>query len=219
MSKWDDESSSSERDAMVTYQLESRGIKDERILDAMRTVPRHIFIPYEDQKHAYKDGPLPIGHEQTISQPYIVASMLQAANLWPHFKVLEVGTGSGYQAAILSHLCKEVHTMEIVKPLAWQAKSILEQIDCHNVTVYDQDAYDGLAEHAPFNAIFFTAATKKIPSSIMDQLAMGGVILAPLSGNGEQQLVRISKTEHGLKEDILYPVMFVPMTGKIEEAS
>lgn len=217
MSKWDDEYLIAERHAMVKFQLEARDITDERILEVMGTIPRHVFIPHDELDNAYKDGAVPIGHGQTISQPYMIALMLQAAHLWPHFKILEIGTGSGYNAAILSSLCHTVHTVEIIKPLAWQANAILNELGFVNVTVHEADGYDGLPKLAPFHAIFLTASPSHIPKPLYDQLALNGVLLAPIHIDGEQVLRRITRTETGFKEEDLLHVNFVPMTGKIEQ--
>jgi len=207
-----------ERLAMVATQIEARGVKDERVLEAMRTVPRHLFVPPAYQDQAYEDHPLPIGEGQTISQPYIVAVMSEALELEGGEKVLEVGTGSGYQAAVLSHLAGEVHTIEIVSVLAERSKKLLADQGYDNVTVYDGDGYAGLPDEAPFDAIMITAAPPSIPEPLKMQLAIGGRLVLPV-GTTYQSLIRLRRTAEDVwkKEDVLPAVVFVPMTGKIQQ--
>jgi protein-L-isoaspartate(D-aspartate) O-methyltransferase len=207
-----------ERIAMVAAQIKARGVKDERVLEAMRAVPRHLFVPAAYQNQAYEDHPLPIGEGQTISQPYIVAVMSEALELEGKEKVLEVGTGSGYQAAVLSHLAAEIHTIEIVSALAERSKTVLAEHGYDNVTVYEGDGYAGLPDEAPFDAIMITAAPPTIPEPLKQQLAIGGRLVLPV-GTTYQSLVRIRRTAEDAwkKEDVLPAVIFVPMTGKIQE--
>lgn len=207
-----------ERLSMVAHQIKARGVKDERVLEAMRTVPRHIFVPPSHQDQAYEDHPLPIGEGQTISQPYIVAVMSEAMELTGKEKVLEVGTGSGYQAAVLSHLCKEVHTIEIVEPLAKRSKEVLKEHGYDNVKVYHGDGYAGLPDEAPFDAIMITAAPPKVPQPLKEQLEIGGKLVLPV-GTTYQSLIRIRRTAEDAwkKEEVLPAVIFVPMTGKIQQ--
>ena len=173
---------------MVNEQLLRRGIKDPRVLDAMQTLPRHSFVPTEDQRLAYSDSPLPIGYGQTISQPYIVALMIEMLALKGSEIVLEVGTGSGYQAAILAYLTREVHTIERHPGLARQATIILEHLGLHNVYVHVGDGSAGLPEYAPYDAIIVAAAAPKVPPALLDQLAPGGRLVIPI-GMRDGQLV------------------------------
>jgi protein-L-isoaspartate(D-aspartate) O-methyltransferase len=204
------------RNDMVREQIEKRGIADERVLDALRTVPRHRFVPKQLEKYAYADEPLPIGEDQTISQPYIVAYMTEKLSLESNDKVLEIGTGSGYQAAILAELCDSVFTIEIVDVLARRASKTLEELGVKNVFVKSGDGYKGWPEHAPFDAIIITAAPTKIPEPLVEQLKVGGRMILPL-GDYSQDLVLISKTKSGVSQQRLLPVRFVPMTGEVED--
>jgi len=207
-----EEKETSERKAMVKDQLEGRGIKDENVLKAMRTVPRHLFVPKKLLKKAYEDTPLPIGYKQTISQPYVVALMSQSAHLSPQDKVLEVGTGSGYQAAILGVLAKEVYTIEIIKPLADLAKKRMKALGYTNVHVKEGDGYSGWVDHAPYDAILMAAATPEIPPPLFEQLKLGGRLIMPLTGKEGQRLISLKKTEEGWVEEFIIPVQFVPLT-------
>lgn len=205
-----------ERLRMVREQIQARGIKDPRVLQAMGSVPRHRFVPASEVSRAYQDSPLPIGHGQTISQPFIVAYMCEALELEGHEKVLEIGTGSGYHAAVLSLLAKEVYTIEILEPLAEAAKKRLKELGYGNVKVFCKDGYKGLPEESPFDGIVVTAAPPEIPQELMKQLKIGGRMVLPV-GKGEQQLLRITRTEQGAKVERLLPVRFVPMVpGKKE---
>jgi len=208
------------REKMVTQQIEARGVKDAKVLDAMRKVPRHLFVPAERREESYEDYPLPIGEGQTISQPYIVAVMSEAMKLKGKEKVLEVGTGSGYQAAVLSLLCKKVYSIEIVTVLAKRAKLLLKKLGYKNIVVYEGDGYDGLPAKAPFDAIMITAAPETVPWPLKKQLKIGGKLVLPL-GKQYQDLVRIVRTgENEWKTEVVLPsVIFVPMTGKIKESS
>jgi protein-L-isoaspartate(D-aspartate) O-methyltransferase len=203
-----------QREEMVRDQLRSRGISDERVLTAMGTVPRHEFVPGAARARSYEDGPLPIGYGQTISQPYIVAFMSQALQISPSDRVLEIGTGSGYQAAVLSPLVKEVYTIEIVKPLAERAAATLKRLGFDNVKVKAGDGYQGWPEEAPFDAIIVTCAPEDVPPALLDQLREGGRMVIPVGPEGEvQELVLLEKSVGALKKVDLLPVRFVPMTG------
>ncbi len=187
-----------------------RGIKDEGILEAMRSVPRHLFVPNESKNRAYTDSTLPIGYDQTISQPYIVAVMCEVACISSQDKVLEIGAGSGYQTAILSLLAREVYAIEMVSSLAELAQLRLKDLGYKNVRIKIGDGYFGWAEHAPYDAILITAAAERVPQRLVDQLALNGRLIMPLGSLFEQQLVRLIKTETGLKKELLNPVLFVP---------
>ncbi|MBM3633651.1 MAG: protein-L-isoaspartate(D-aspartate) O-methyltransferase [Alphaproteobacteria bacterium] len=195
---------------MVKSQIELRGIKDKRVLKSMKMVPRHLFVPDGLKDRAYTDSPLPIGYEQTISQPYIVAFMCEAACISPQEKVLEIGTGSGYQAAVLSLLAQKVYTIEIVVSLGKLAQEHLEDLGYKNVHVKIGDGYSGWPEHAPYDAILITAAAEKVPQPLIDQLTVNGRLIMPLGSGYDQQLVRFIKTKTGLKKELLGPVLFVP---------
>ena len=204
-----------ERERMVAEQIEGRGVTDAAVLAAMRTVPRHEFVPADMRDHAYRDSPLPIGHGQTISQPCIVAFMTEALRLRRGEKVLEIGTGSGYQAAVLAELVGQVFTIEIVEPLAQSATAVLRRLDYRNVTVRAGDGYRGWPEHAPFDAILVTAAPDHVPQPLVDQLKVGGRMILPV-GSGSQQLVLIEKTATDVTRRSVLGVRFVPMTGEAQ---
>jgi protein-L-isoaspartate(D-aspartate) O-methyltransferase len=203
----------SARTRMVDDQLAARDIKDPRVLDAMKRVPRHEFVPEPLRGSAYADSPLPIGHDQTISQPYIVAFMTEALQLEPSHRVLEIGTGSGYQAAILGELAKEVYTIEIVTPLAQRARETLERLGYTNIHVRTGNGYLGWPEEAPFDRVMVTAAPDAIPQPLIDQLKVGGLMAIPV-GVGDQELRILRRTQSGLETIRTLPVRFVPMTGK-----
>ncbi len=203
------------RNEMVDEQLVSREVTDKRVLEVMRSVPRHLFVPESWQNEAYDDRPLPIGYGQTISQPYIVACMTEALELKPDSTVLEIGTGSGYQAAILSRLSAEVYTIEIVDPLAEQARNRLQKLGFSNVHVRCGDGYRGWIEAAPFDAIILTAAPDHVPQPLIDQLKVGGHMILPL-GENDQTLRLITRTPNGIKQSDLSLVRFVPMTGEAQ---
>lgn len=205
----------SERKRMVDVDLRGRDIDDPSVLEAMLNVPRHEFVTANNKKLAYADYPLPIGNDQTISQPYIVALMTQSARLRPGDRVLEIGTGSGYQAAVLSEIVKEVYTIEIIEDLANDARSDLERLGYENVKVKHGDGYKGWEEFAPFDAILLTAATPEIPQPLIDQLKEGGRLVLPLEGMLFQDLVRITKERGQLKREQITGVRFVPMTGEV----
>ena len=212
----DEDERREERERMVADQLAARGVHDERVLAAMRRVQRHRFVPASATRHAYEDRPLPIGHGQTISQPYVVGFMSQALALSGEERVLDVGTGCGYQAAVLALLAREVWSMEIVAPLAESAGERLRVLGFENVHVRSGDGYLGWPEHAPFDAILVAAASDHVPQPLVDQLAPGGRMILPV-GKAEQDLVLLRKTAAGIVQDEVLPVRFVPMTGMAEE--
>ncbi len=201
------------RDRMVRVQLAARGIRDERVLEAMRRVPRHELVPEAVRANAYEDRPLPIGRGQTISQPYIVAAMSEAAELRGGETVLEVGTGSGYQAAVLAELGVTLYTIELEPELAERARADLERLGYENVHVRAGDGYRGWPEHAPFDAIVVTAAPDHVPQPLLDQLRPGGRMIVPV-GDQRQELVLLTRTEGGIERESVLPVRFVPMTGE-----
>lgn len=200
------------RERMVTTQLEARGIKDKRVLKVMREVPRHKFVLPQYHSQAYEDHPLPIGEGQTISQPYIVALMTECLQLKGREKVLEIGTGSGYQAAILAELCKEVYTIEILEPLAKRAEQTLKNLGYQNIRVKCGDGYLGWPEHAPFDGIIVTCAPEKVPPPLVEQLKKGGRLVIPV-GTYFQNLKVIEKKRFRIMTHNILPVRFVPMTG------
>ncbi|MFH1372577.1 MAG: protein-L-isoaspartate(D-aspartate) O-methyltransferase [bacterium] len=200
------------RERMVRTQIESRGISDSLVLAAMRKVERHRFVPERQRASAYTDQPLPIGEGQTISQPYIVALMTALLELDGDEKVLEIGTGSGYQAAVLGELAEAVFTIEIVEPLAGRAETLLTELGYENITVRCGDGYIGWSEQAPFDAIIITCAPPQVPQPLIDQLADGGRMVVPV-GRRWQELILIEKHGQKLKETSIIPVRFVPMTG------
>ncbi|MBI2195405.1 MAG: protein-L-isoaspartate(D-aspartate) O-methyltransferase [Planctomycetes bacterium] len=206
-----------ERLKMVEDQMEAMGIQDARVLQALRDVPRHEFVPPAYRKRAYEDSPLPIGEGQTISQPYIVAYMTEQLKLKGNERVLEIGTGSGYQAAILAKLCKEVFTIEIIESLADRAREDLKRLGFQNIHVRWGDGYRGWPEQAPFDAMIVTAAPDHIPQPLVDQLAVGGRMILPV-GDMVQELILITRDESGAHEKRLMGVRFVPMTGEAEKA-
>jgi protein-L-isoaspartate(D-aspartate) O-methyltransferase len=193
--------------------LKSEGITNPAVLEALLKVPRHKFVPASQRNLAYQNRPLPIGHEQTISQPFIVGYMTEAAEIAPRERVLEIGTGSGYQAAVLAELAKEVYTIEIIPPLAASARNLLREMAYKNVQVKTGNGYLGWPEHAPFDAIIVTAAPDEVPQALVDQLGVGGKMVVPV-GSGFQQMVIITRSESGVVERRTIPVAFVPMTGK-----
>ena len=200
-----------ERKNMVESQIQARGIKDTRVLNAMLRVKRHLFVPEGMKPFAYDDTALPIDKNQTISQPYIVALMTELANIGPEDKVLEIGTGSGYQAAILAELSKEVYSMEIIKELADESKKRLEQLGYRNIEIKHGDGYQGWPQAAPFDAIIVTAAAKEIPDELMKELKPGGRMVIPL-GRFFQELYCITKNPDGsITKEHIIPVRFVPM--------
>ena len=205
------------RARMVETQIVARGVRDARVLAAMRDVPRHLFVDPAMRDRAYEDHPLPIAGNQTISQPYIVALMTELLEVRPTDRVLEIGTGSGYQSAVLSKLAREVYTIEILPELARAAGETLRRLHYENVTVKEGDGYRGWPEHAPFDAVIVTAAPDRIPQPLLDQLAPGGRMVIPV-GSFFQELKVLTKDKNGkISEKDILPVRFVPMTGEIEK--
>jgi protein-L-isoaspartate(D-aspartate) O-methyltransferase len=208
-----DNSFEQQRQNMVDTQIKGRGVQDKLVLQAMQTIPREKFVPDEYHNQAYEDYPLPIGYSQTISQPYIVAYMTEILNLDSSETVLEIGTGSGYQAAVLSKCAEQVYTIEIVEPLCEESRHVLDSMGFENVHVRCGDGYQGWPEHAPFDAIIVTAAPPDVPEALVEQLANGGRLVIPV-GKYVQNLMLITKNEYGaVNEEKLIPVRFVPMTG------
>ena len=206
---------SKQRAAMVRQQIAARGVKDRRVLRAMRSVKRHLFVPASHRSSAYADHPLPIGQQQTISQPYIVGFMTDALKLGPTARVLEIGTGSGYQAAILGEVAAQVYSMEIIPSLGRRAQKLLRQLGYDNVHVRIGDGYKGWPEEAPFDAIMLTAAPHELPAPLLAQLKKpGGVLVAPVGPARDQRLIRLTRTKTGVRKEQLMLVRFVPMTGK-----
>lgn len=205
-----------QRHQMVQTQILHRGIRTPCVLAAMEKVPRHRFIPVELRDEAYDDHPVPIGQDQTISQPYIVAFMTEAIDPQPADRVLEIGTGSGYQAAVLAEIVDQVYTMEIVPELGQRAASLLDLLGYANVHVQVGDGYAGWPDKAPFDKIVLTAAPPEVPQPLLDQLREGGVLIAPV-GVFFQELMLYRKTAEGLTREAVLPVRFVPMTGKAQE--
>lgn len=195
---------------MVKNQLIDRDITDPRLIRVMENTPRHLFVPMNFREYAYYDGPLSIGEEQTISQPYVVAIMTQSLNLKGDEKVLEIGTGSGYQAAILSQLVDTCYTIELIESLSIRAASVLKELGYNNVVVKTGDGYQGWPEHAPFDCIIITAAPEEIPPKLVEQLKIGGRMIVPV-GKFYQELKLVTKTDKGIKTKGIIPVRFVPM--------
>jgi len=199
---------------MVTTQLVSRGIKDPRVLDAMRRVPRHLFAGDSNLRIAYDDMALPIGEGQTISQPYMVAIMTELLKLKGTEKVLEIGTGSGYQGAVLAELAKEVYTIDRIESLADKAAETFRSLSYRNIHVKTGDGTLGWPEEAPFDRIIITAASPKIPDPLLEQIAMNGIIVIPVGSRFSQELLKITKTGRGLVQEYHTPCVFVPLIGK-----
>ncbi len=199
---------------MVAEQIAARGVRDPRVLAAMQQVPRHSFVPAASLEEAYGDFPLPIGHGQTISQPYIVAYMTERLGLHGDEKVLEIGTGSGYQAAILGLLAREVHTVERIPALAEAARRRLAELGYTNATVHLSDGTLGLPQHAPYDAILVTAAAPEVPHPLLEQLADGGRLLAPVGDRGFQHLERWIRLGDTWQRQVLESVAFVPLIGQ-----
>jgi len=208
-----------ERKKMVAWQIQARDVKDPNVLKAMQIVPRHAFIRATEQRNAYVDYPLPIGFDQTISQPYIVAFMTEALKLKPNSKVLEIGTGSGYQAAVCAEIAQQVYTIEIVEGLAKRAKKCLKELGYPNVFVRFGDGFFGWPDVAPFDAIIGTAAAGRIPEPLLEQLKPGGRMILPYGKPwGFQYLVVITKDKEGkISKKNVMPVRFVPMTGEVQK--
>jgi len=209
---------SQKRKAMIEHDIKGRGIRDKTVIEAMGKIPRHLFVGKSLMNKAYADYPLPIGEGQTISQPYVVALMTEALHLTPTDKVLEIGTGSGYQAAVLAEIVNEVYSIEIRKALAERASKRLEALGYRNVRVKYADGYYGWKEHAPFDAIIITAAANHIPPPLLKQLNKGGRLILPLGSTLYYQTLTLVKKKDGdLDIEQMGPVSFVPMTGKAEE--
>lgn len=202
------------RELMVTNQIEARGVKNRKVLEAMRKVERHKFVPKEYMSAAYEDHPLPIGEGQTISQPYIVALMTEVLDPDGTKKVLEIGTGSGYQAAVLAEIVQSVYTIEIVDALGKRAEKILPGLGYKNVRVKIGDGYKGWKENAPYDAIIVTCAPSHIPQPLKDQLAEGGRMVIPVGERYHQELVLLTKEKGVIKQKEIIPVVFVPMFGE-----
>jgi protein-L-isoaspartate(D-aspartate) O-methyltransferase len=202
------------RRRMVEDQITSRGIHEARLLEALRRVPRHLFVPFEDRGLAYNDGPLPIGLGQTISQPYIVALMTDLLQLKGHETILEVGTGSGYQAAVLAELVKQVHTIERHPELARQAERLLNDMGLTNIQVHIGDGSLGLPELSPFDGILVTAAAPKTPQRLLSQLGDGGRLVIPVGQRYGQVLECWQRVGESYKQEVISPVAFVPLIGE-----
>lgn len=214
-----DDTPYAEKRAQMVELIEVRGVKDEQTLKAMSTVPRHEFVPERWRSQSYNDYPLPIGHDQTISQPYVVAFMTEQLQLDGDEKVLEIGTGSGYQAAILAQLADSVFTIEIIDSLSVHAQSVIKKLEYNNVFFRIGDGYDGWPKHAPYDCIIVTAAPDHVPQPLLDQLKNGGRMVIPL-GSFWQKLVLITKDDAGqIQQKDILPVRFVPMTGKAQQDS
>jgi protein-L-isoaspartate(D-aspartate) O-methyltransferase len=205
-----------QRDYMVRAQIEARGVTDSLVLNAMRKVPRHLFLPESAQRFAYEDSPYNIGYGQTISQPYIVALMTEILRLKPHCKVLDIGTGSGYQAAVLAEIVDSVYTIEIICPLLERADTLLKSLGYKNIFTRCGDGYDGWPEAAPFDGIVVAAAPEKVPQPLLDQLADGGRLVIPV-GDAHQYLEVYTRKGQKIIREQNIPVRFVPMTGKAEQ--
>jgi protein-L-isoaspartate(D-aspartate) O-methyltransferase len=208
------------RAAMVREQLAvpGRGITNTSVLQAMGAVPRHRFMPESERRSAYADSPRPIGHGQTISQPYVVAFMTEKLDPQPHDRVLEIGTGLGYQAAVLGEVVAEVYTIEIVEPLARAAEETLRELNYTNVHVRAGDGYLGWPEKAPFDAVIVTCAPERVPQPLVDQLKDGGRLIIPVGGRFSQELVLLRKQGTEIHREAVLPVRFVPMTGRAQES-
>ena len=212
----DDDAFTVARHIMVSTQLAARDIADTLVLQAMARIPRHEFVPPSLRNMAYQDRPLPIGEQQTISQPYIVAFMTQALELEPGDQVLEIGTGSGYQAAVLTQLVEHVYSIEIIPSLGDSARQVLRRLGYDNVTVRIGDGYLGWPSKAPFDAIMVTAAPDHVPPALVEQLAEGGHLVLPV-GDYHQELLRLTRRDSVIHTESLLPVRFVPMTGQAQE--
>jgi protein-L-isoaspartate(D-aspartate) O-methyltransferase len=192
--------------------LRRQGISSERVLSAMETVPRDVFVPEAFARRAYDDSALPIECGQTISQPYVVAYMTEALDVGPRQKVLEIGTGSGYQTAVLAKLCRRVYSIERYRTLLSEAEARFRALDLHNITAKTGDGYKGWPEQAPFDRIIVTAAAQSVPQSLVDQLKIGGIMVIPVGQSSEgQTLLRLKRTEEGVERQSLLPVRFVPL--------
>jgi protein-L-isoaspartate(D-aspartate) O-methyltransferase len=212
-----DDATAGPRARMVETQIVARGVRDPRVLAAMRKVPRHLFVAPAERARAYEDQPVPIGDNQTISQPYIVALMTELLELPPKSRVLEIGTGSGYQSAVLGELASEVYSIEILPELARSAGEKLKELGYANVVVREGDGYHGWTEHAPFDGIIVTAAPESIPQPLLDQLSPGGRMVIPVGGFFQELKVFTKDRDGRVTEKDIIPVRFVPMTGEIEK--
>lgn len=199
-----------ERIRMVKEQIEKRGIKDEKVLKTMEKVPRHLFVPEEFRSQSYEDHPLPIGEEQTISQPFIVAYMTELLELNKNCRVLEIGTGSGYQSAILAEISKEVYTVEIIESLSFKAQEVLSSLGYKNIKFLIGDGTFGWKEFSPYQRIIVTAASPRVPPALIEQLSNNGILVIPI-GTYSQEIVRIRKRGEKVDEEVLIPVRFVPL--------
>lgn len=208
-----------ERERLVELGVILQGVEDEAVIDAMRHVPRHKFVPRANQRNAYRNEPLPIGHGQTISQPYIVAFMAEMLEVEPGDKVLEIGTGSGYHAAVLSELTPHVFSIEIIEPLAEQARSVYDELGYTYIQTKTADGYYGWEEHAPFDKIIVTAAAGHIPPPLIEQLKPGGIMAIPVGSPYQTQtLMKVTKRDDGrISTERVLPVRFVPMTGAAQD--
>lgn len=198
------------REQMVETQIRARGIQSPRVLDAMAKVPRHRFVDHADIDYAYADSPIDIGLGQTISQPYIVAFMTEALALAPDAVVLEIGTGSAYQTAVLAEIAREVYSIEVVPALAERAATLLVELGYANVYLRSGDGYEGWSQHAPYDAVIVTAAPDHLPPPLVEQLKVGGRMVVPIGG-GEQELLTLTRTRNGLRDEGRLPVRFVPL--------
>tara|TARA_B100000686_G_scaffold321183_1_gene373586 strand:+ start:2755 stop:3549 length:795 start_codon:yes stop_codon:yes gene_type:complete len=205
-----------QREQMVEDQIQRRGITNENVIVAMKSVQRHLFVPQNLVNRAYEDNPLPIGFNQTISQPFVVAYMTEIAALTEEAKVLEIGTGSGYQTAVLAEIVSEVFSIEIIPELAIRSRNLLDELGYRNLTIKSGDGYQGWPEEAPFDAIVVTAAPNHVPPALIEQLAVGGKLVIPV-GQIQQEMTIITKTDNGASTVQTLPVRFVPMTGEAQE--
>ena len=205
-----------QREQMVKEQIQGRGITNENVISAMKSVQRHLFVPQNLVNRAYEDNPLPIGFNQTISQPFVVAYMTEIAALTEEAKVLEIGTGSGYQTAVLAEIVSEVFSIEILPELAIRSRNLLDDLGYRNLTIKSGDGYQGWPEEAPFDAIVVTAAPNHVPPALIEQLAVGGKLVIPV-GQIQQEMTIITKTDSGASTIQTLPVRFVPMTGEAQE--
>jgi protein-L-isoaspartate(D-aspartate) O-methyltransferase len=204
-----------QRHEMVFNQLKARGIKDKRVLDVMQAIPRESFVPEGLQSYAYEDAALPIGYQQTISQPYIIAFMLEQAHIQPTDRVLEIGTGSGYQAVLLAHLAKEVYSIDIIEPLVQKAQDLIVKMNLHNVHLKWKNGIAGWEEKAPFDVILVTAQFPEVPPALIEQLAVGGRLLIPKGTELEQTLVLVKKeNKNKITYTSLMDVRFVPLVDQ-----
>ena len=205
-----------ERNSLAEFGVLMQGVEDDAVVEAMRHVPRHLFVPRANQRNAYRNEPLPIGHGQTISQPYIVAFMSEMLDVNPGDKVLEIGTGSGYHAAVLSELTPHVYSIEIIEPLGNQARELYDELGYHYIQTKTGDGYYGWEEHAPFDKIIVTAAAGHIPPPLIEQLKPGGIMAIPVGSPYQTQtLMKVIKRDDGqISTERVLPVRFVPMTGR-----